>query len=128
MNTELLPGESVTKDGAANLQCGIESVGGKLYLTDRRLVFESHSMNVQTGVTEIPLADITATALCWTKFLNLIPMVPNSLAVTTRQGQQHRFVLFGRDVWKKAIDWQCANPPSNAAEPSAGAEPSSDAG
>lgn len=37
---------------------GWEGVGGRLYLTNRRLVFESHAINLQTGTTDIPLADI----------------------------------------------------------------------
>lgn len=104
MKTPMLPGESTIKEGWANLQRGRESVGGKLYLTNRRLIFESHVFNIQYGATIIPLGNITATKRCWTKFLNLIPMAPNSLAVSTSEGKQHRFVLFGRSRWKLAID------------------------
>lgn len=103
MNTTLAPNETIVKNGAANLQRRIETVGGKLYLTNRRLIFESHAFNVQRGATSIPLGDIASVAKCWTKFLNLIPLTPNSLAVTTTQGQEHRLVLFGRDAWASAI-------------------------
>lgn len=104
MKTELLPNETVIKEGAANLQRGAETVGSKLFLTNQRLVFESHAFNIQTGATLIELAHIVKTALCWTKFLNLIPLAPNSLEVVTLQGEQHRFVLYGRKAWKLAID------------------------
>ena len=106
MKTEMLPGEATVKEGVANLQRGVETVGGKLFLTNQRLVFESHAFNIQTGETTIPLGDISETMLCWTKFLNLIPITPNSLAVFTLEGRQHRFVLFGRTAWKVAIDAQ----------------------
>ena len=40
MKTELNPNEALIKKGGANLQKGAESVGGYLYLTDQRLIFE----------------------------------------------------------------------------------------
>lgn len=58
MNTELRYDENLIRDGAANLQRGIETVGGWLYLTTRRLVFEAHALNVQSGATVIPLRDV----------------------------------------------------------------------
>lgn len=104
MKTELQPGESHIKSGGANLQRGLETVGGHLHLTSQRLVFESHKVNVQRGSTEIPLTEIGETQPVWTKFLNLIPLAPNSLAVVTRSGEEHRFVLSGRGKWQAAID------------------------
>jgi hypothetical protein len=103
MKTALLPGEAPIRHGGANLQRGIETVGGHLYLTTQRLVFESHAFNVQTGTTALALDEIGSIELCWTKFLGLIPLVPNSLAVTTVSGTEHRFVLWGRGAWRDAI-------------------------
>ena len=105
MKTEMLTGETVTKSGAANMQRGPETVGGKLYLTNLRLIFESHAFNIQTGATIVALQDISETRRCWTKFLNLIPVAPNSLAVFS-SGEEKRFVLFGRSAWKIEIDQQ----------------------
>lgn len=104
MKTQLLPGETLLKDGAANLQRGIETVGGRAYLTSRRLVFESHAINVQTGTTIIPLESITGVRKCWTRFLNLIPVFPNSVAIATTEGKEYRFVMFGRQSWIDAIE------------------------
>lgn len=104
MKINLNPNETVIKQGGANLQCGVETVGGKLYLTDQRLVFRSHSFNVQTGETAVTLDEIGQTSLCWTKFLNILPLAPNSLAVETKNGEEFRFVLFGRKSWKNEID------------------------
>lgn len=106
MKVELETNEQIIKEGSASLQRGVETVGGKLYLTNDRLVFESHALNIQTGVTAVALGDVTQTTLCWTRFLNLFPLVPNSLAITTAQGNEYRFVLFGRASWKHAIDSQ----------------------
>ena len=112
MKTSLLAGETFVKDGAANLQRGIETVGGRLHLTSQRLIFESHAFNIQTGATIIPLTSITGIGKCWTKFLNLIPLFPNSLAVTTREGKEYRFVTFGREGWMDAIEGQTRGRPA----------------
>jgi hypothetical protein len=104
MNTPSLAEETSVKDGGANLQRGLETVGGKLYLTNRRLIFESHALNIQTGPTIIPLGTITGTRKCWTKFLNLIPLFPNSVAVSTKDGKEYRFVTFDRQAWIDAIE------------------------
>ncbi|MCP4491833.1 MAG: hypothetical protein GY820_31680 [Gammaproteobacteria bacterium] len=104
MKTELKQNEQIIKQGVANLQKGIETVGGKLYLTNHRLVFDAHKINVQGGATEIELPDILSSEKCWTKFLGCIPLMPNSLAVYTKTGEEYRFVLFGRGAWVEAID------------------------
>lgn len=109
MKTELRQGEKLIKNGGANLQKNIETVGGKLHLTDQRLVFEAHKFNVQSGVTEVELSNIQSSEKCWTKFLGFLPLFPNSLAVYTKQGKEYRFVLFGRGAWAAAIEAQKNN-------------------
>jgi hypothetical protein len=104
------------KEGPANLQRGIETVGGKLYLTHRRLIFESHRFDVQTGVTIIALASISGIRKCWTKFLNVLPIMPNSIAVSTSDGHEYRLVVFSRQGWIDAIERQRAQSP-RAADP-----------
>lgn len=104
MTTDLLPGETIQKQGMANMMRGLESVGGKLYLTSQRIVFESHSLNIQTGSSLVPLTEVESTELCWTKILNLIPVMPNSIRVNTANGNKLQFVVFGRGSWKAEID------------------------
>jgi len=94
--------ERVIKQGAANMQRGIETVGGQLYLTNQRLLFSAHRFNVQTGDSEVPLRTISSVQRCWTRFLGVLPLLPNSLAVHTRD-EVHRFVVFGRSHWADAI-------------------------
>ena len=106
MKTELREGEQIVKEGPANLQKNIETVGGKLCLTTQRLVFEAHKINIQGGVTELELSDVQSSRPCWTKFLGFIPLFPNSLAVYSKQGKEYRFVLFGRHGWAAAIEAQ----------------------
>ena len=104
MKTELNQGEELVKKGGGNLQKGAETVGGFLYLTNQRLIFEAHAINIQGGNTIIELSDIDSTEKCWTKFLNVIPLMPNSLAVYTKTGDEYRFVLFGRSAWQEKIN------------------------
>lgn len=105
MKSPLRANEQVLKEGPANLKRNVEAVGGKLYLTNQRLVFESHAFNVQTGVTECELGEIESAEPCWTTLL-FIPIVPNGLTVTTRSGERYRMVVFGRRGWADAINAQ----------------------
>ncbi len=106
MKTQPRENEQIIKSGAANLQKNVETVGGRLYLTNQRLIFETHAFNFQRGVTEIELSDVVSTRNCWTLFLGFIPIFPNSLAVRVRSGQEYRFVLSNRGGWAKAIEEQ----------------------
>ena len=106
MAIELRTGEKLIHEGGANLHRGWEAVGGHLYLTSQRLLFQSHSFNVQTGNAEIPLAEVASLRLCWTKFLGIIPVFPNSLAIHTADGSEHRFVVQARQSWSDAIRQQ----------------------
>ena len=106
MRTELREREKPVRKRGANLQKGIETVGGKLYLTNQRLVFEPHAINCQRGTREIELSDIRSSEKCWTKFLGCIPIWTNSLAVITETGRAYRFVTFDREAWARAIDVQ----------------------
>ena len=93
MGLPLPPGETLVREGAANLHRGC-------------LRFQSHAFNVQTGATEIPLSEIVSLRLCWTRFLGRIPIFPNSLAVTLADGNEHHFVVHGRKRWAEAIQRQ----------------------
>jgi len=104
METELEQGEQPLKEGRANLMRGAEAVGGKLYLTDRRLIFESHAFNVQRGAEQVALSNVVEVAKAWTRVFGVVPLVPNSLAVTDGGGVVRRLVLSGRSGWAAEID------------------------
>lgn len=103
LKTLLEEGEQLVRRGGANLQRGRETVGGFLYLTNRRLVFEAHKFNFQRQSTQIALADIERVVPCWTKFLGVLPLLPNSLSIQTKSGV-YDIVLFGRAAWRTAIE------------------------
>ncbi|PQO40210.1 GRAM domain-containing protein [Blastopirellula marina] len=104
MKTPLQEAETVVKEGPANMQRGIEMVGGRLCLTSQRLIFESHMINIQTGVTIVDLTDVAGATPGWTKFFNLIPLVPNAVCVDIHSGQEMRLTVFGRSQWIDAIE------------------------
>lgn len=92
-----LEGEQLLKQGPANHFRGGESVGGWLYLTDKRLLFRSHRFNVQNHELSIPLAEIVEVQTCSTAWV-----VPNGLRVVTVQVAE-RFVVEGRRSWLQEI-------------------------
>jgi hypothetical protein len=86
--------EAILKQGGASHFKGLEAVGGKLFLTDHRLVFKSHRFNIQVHQESYPLADITAV-----EPRRGISIVGDGLAVVLSGGREERFVVFGRRDW-----------------------------
>ncbi|HEY7906413.1 MAG TPA: hypothetical protein VIC53_05775 [Wenzhouxiangella sp.] len=94
--------DETIKKGRANLQRGIETVGGSLSLTNDQLVFTPHDTNFQRDPVAIGVNEIQSVAKGWTKFLGFIPLFPNTLSVQTG-AETHRFVVSDRDGWAAAI-------------------------
>jgi hypothetical protein len=90
--------EEVVLSAVANLWRGAEGVGGRLTLTRTTLKFRAHAVNLQTEPLDIALSDIGET-----RKYNNAGFIPNGLAVTTRSGVEHRFVVFRRERIIKAI-------------------------
>ncbi|MCC5052541.1 hypothetical protein [Xanthomonas campestris] len=97
----------VLQQAPANLQRGLETVGGRLLLTADALHFQPHAFNIQTQSLTIMLLQIASLQSCWTRLLGLLPLAPNSLAVQLADGSEHRFVLGKRDQWMHAIQAAC---------------------
>ncbi|QMV44836.1 hypothetical protein FPL14_01515 [Cohnella cholangitidis] len=76
---------------AANLFRGIESVGGRLSITNERLVFEPHAINIQSNILELNVQDIVKVE----KRNNLL-VVPNGMKLTTGDGKEYKFVIWNR--------------------------------
>lgn len=96
----LEPGERFLEDGPANRKEKV-AVGGWLYLTDRRLLFRPHGMNLGFGsALDLPLgeiADVTPYSAAW--------IFPTGVCVTRRDGSTERFVVWegAREAWLFAI-------------------------
>ena len=73
----------------ANLQKGIEAVGGKLIVTNRALIFSSHAFNIQRGETRIPIKKI--------KKIEKFGLIPNGLRVRMKDGTKYEFRISNID-------------------------------
>jgi len=86
--------ETILFDTGANHFKGAEAVGGKLYLTDKRLVFKSHKFNIQNHKLSINLSDIEKVDRYKT-----LGLVNNGLSVTTTGNKIEKFVVQQPDKW-----------------------------
>jgi hypothetical protein len=87
--------EKVVRDGWANHFVGSMSDGGHLYLTSRRLIFRAHRVNVFKMNGTWPVADVR----------EIIPgRVPTEMTLVLTDGSQHRFVVWQRRRWMRAIE------------------------
>ncbi|WP_017162724.1 hypothetical protein [Xanthomonas phaseoli] len=94
---------AVLRQAPANLQRGMEAVGGRLILTADALLFQPHAFNVQRQSLSVPLRQIVAVRPCWTRLLGLLPIAPTSLAVRLDDQTQYRFVIGKRTQWMAEI-------------------------
>ncbi|AZR23991.1 hypothetical protein [Xanthomonas vasicola] len=93
----------VLRQAPANLQRGMEAVGGRLILTADALLFQPHAFNVQTQSLSVPLQQIVAMQPCWTRLFGLLPVAPTSLAVRLGDGNEYRFAIGKRTQWMADI-------------------------
>lgn len=91
---DLAPGETIQFQTPANHFKGIEAVGGLLYLTNRRLIFKSHKLNIQNHELSIDLSDIKKTDRFRT-----FGMINNGLMVETGSGGSEKFVVNDAANW-----------------------------
>ena len=88
------PDERILFDTGANHLKGVEGVGGKLYLTNKRLVFKSHKFNIQNHLLSINLSDIYKIERHKT-----LGLVNNGLTLTTKQNKTEKFAVQQIDEW-----------------------------
>jgi hypothetical protein len=94
---DLGPGETLLFQTGANHFKGIEAVGGKLSLTEKRLVFKSHSLNFQKHVLSIPLGQVKEVE----RFKN-VGLINNGLKITTESGAE-KFVVDKAEEWHSLL-------------------------
>ena len=83
----------------ANYFRGIEAVGGRLYFGETGMTFRSHNWNIQTGETRIEYRDIQSFSK-----RNTLRLVPNGLPVFTKDGFEHKFVIFHRKAVMRFLE------------------------
>ena len=75
----------------ANLFRGLESVGGKLKITDKEIIFTPHKINAQKNPLSIKINDIKEVGK-----RNTFYIVPNGLAIVVKSGEEYKFVVNNR--------------------------------
>lgn len=101
MKTKLKDNERLIKEGSANYfnsQFGLgilgNSAGGKLYLTNERMLFEGHGFNVGREAVIIYVKNMVN---CTTGF-------PNTITVLTEDNMEYKFAVKGKSDWCSEIN------------------------
>ncbi len=104
MDFKLQEGEKITMQGSANLSNIVNSKGGKLYLTNQRLVFIGHGKNIGNDAYVVNIESIMAVKKASTMsiFMLCIP-IPNAIRVITNNGITTKFTVSDRKKWINAI-------------------------
>lgn len=97
-NRPLLSGEKLIKEGPANHFLKGEGVGGWIYLTDSRLFFVSHKLNVQSHELVLPFDEIIIAENSRT-----LGILSNKLNLTLKNGQVEKFVVNDAKSWVKEL-------------------------
>lgn len=95
---ELHEDEVIEAEGPANLFRKMEGVGGKLFLTNRRLVFNSHKLNIQKGATIIHFSEVESVHPRKTTGI-----IDNGISVKLKSGEDYKFVINDRNTWLSEI-------------------------
>jgi hypothetical protein len=90
--------EKIVLEGPANHFAGAEGVGGYLFLTEARLFFLSHRLNIQNHELSIPLEEIQSVEASKT-----LGLVNNGLTIRRSPDRTERFVVFEHERWHDAI-------------------------
>ena len=98
--------EEIVDKFAANLWRGLEAVGGRVTLTNERLLFEANGLTIQSKPLAVALGDISGVAA-----FDSAGFIPNGMAVTCRSGEEHRFLLWDRDRVIRLLERQRARSP-----------------
>lgn len=97
MKAKLLENEQLMKEGGATyfneLLFGL-SAGGRLYLTNQRLLFEGHRFNIGRKSVVVYVKDIIS---CSTGF-------PNTLTLLTNRNEEFTFSVYGKKDWQNKIN------------------------
>ena len=91
MTLKLQKNEEILADRVANLFRGIGAVGGRIKITNQRLIFEPHALNIQKQILEVPLNQIKEVSP-----RNTLLLIPNGILVKLVSGQEYKLV-----VWKR---------------------------
>lgn len=89
---DLLPGETIVSDQSANWMKGPLAIGGRLVVTDRRVLFIPYKkFNKSTVPLIIDIQDIANV-----DYSNSFLFIPNGIIITVVSGEKYKFVVWFR--------------------------------
>jgi hypothetical protein len=98
------PSEITVKVTGANHFKGTEGVGGKLLLTDRRLIFKSHKLNIQNHQESFYLHQIKTVS----KY-KILSFINTGLMIQLTTDEVHKFVVDHPEEWVSLIQNQLSS-------------------
>jgi len=99
LNPELKENETEIYSDGANLFRGVQAVGGKLILTNERLIFLPHNLNFNREQEYLDLTKINST-----KEVKTMNLIDNGLRITLNNEIELKFVLNNRETWIEKIE------------------------
>jgi hypothetical protein len=93
-NIDTASNETIVFSTGANHFQGVEGVGGKLYLTNKRLIFKSHNFNIQNHEFSINLSDVDEV-----RRYSTYGIINNGLSVTTSGNVIEKFAVQEPEEW-----------------------------
>lgn len=108
LNAELQENEIEIYSDGANLFRDAQAVGGKLVLTNERLIFLPHSLNFNREQEYLELSKISST-----KRVRTMDLIDNGLRVTLHNDVELKFVLNNRETWIKILEETKAKIPNS---------------
>ena len=95
---KLVNDEVLIRKGAATHLVPFEGVGGRLFLTNQRLFFEAHSLNIQRRDDSIRLENILAVEAKHSDFIS------RKLSIYLRNKSVEEFIVYKRKIWVAEIE------------------------
>ena len=103
MNFRMQEGEQIIKQGKANRSKLLVAQGGELTLTNKRLIFVSHGMNIGEGTISIDIDEIMTYGKAFTFSIWFPLPIPNAFKVVLRNGSMYKFTVSGRGKWLNEV-------------------------
>jgi hypothetical protein len=98
-------GEVVIRSGAANMMKRGYALGGKLYLTNKRLRFCPHRINIETSDYSFPVSHVNSIEPS-----RAMGVVPNAITISLHDGRAIKFVVYDRMKWVSTISERVGPP------------------
>lgn len=86
--------EEIIYDGGANHIKGKEGVGGKLFITNKRILFVSHKFNIQNGTTSINPVDVNSVDKT-----KLAKIFNSGIVLTLKDNTTYKFSVNNQEEW-----------------------------